>query len=426
MPSATHARKVILKPDIVAIARLDAELVAVIQDFRILAPLSWDKDIQREFLTRCREKNYVLPDVAYPKADYGERIRRLRRFIEKTGKDDHPALRFLRDAAESYLLAYYILDGAGTQAVTEHSKTLYGCPDDYLPGYHKRNLEAAKYFLRVAERYRMTIPHEKPVYTDRSFKSALGRAIAKTIDPAKDSVSVVIDDGLTARFAAGPNYVKIRKGATFSEADMLQALHHEALTHTLTFINGRRQPVLKSLGYAAPRTTATQEGLAVFSEYVNMSIELVRMKRIALRILAIDMAESGADLMDLFRFFKGSGQSDEDSYLSAMRIFRGGSPKGGIIFYKDNVYLRGLIEVEAFLKQAMHRGRIRDVGFLFAGKLTTGDVDGLRELEETGYIAPALHMPVWALKSGELAAHLAFNDLTERFKFKQKANERHA
>lgn len=398
------------------IKHYDEELVHIIEDFLLLTPLSWPKETMEVFLKGLDKNNPRLPELTYQKVDYGEKIHRLTSYLTKLGKDDHPAIAFLRDTAESYLDAYRILQGIGTSDVTEFSRKLYGSPKDFLLGYKRRNVDIARYFLRVVENYHLNVVEEPLIYSASKFKRALEKRVVKSINQKQDPISILIDSKITARATAGSNYVKVRKGARFSKNDLDQLFHHEVMIHTLTYINGRKQPLLKSLGYNAPRTTATQEGLAVFAEYINMSIELVRLRRIALRIIAIDMAEKGADFMDLFRFYGKHGQDHEESYYSAMRIFRGGIAKGGIIFYKDNVYLRGLIEVSSFLKEAMHKGMIHDIALLFCGKLTTDDVMRLKPLSEAGHIIDPTYMPDWANHSGELAAHLAFNDLTERFK----------
>lgn len=145
-------------------------------------------------------------------------------------------------------------------------------------------------------------------------------------------------------------------------------------------------------------------------------MDLVRLNRIALRIIAINMAEEGADFIDLFKFYRKHGQNDEESYHSAMRIFRGGVGEGGIVFYKDNVYLKGLIQVSSFLKKSMHAGKIHDIELLFCGKLTTTDIKRLEPLFEADHIVNPAYLPDWATQNSQLAAHLAFNDLTERFK----------
>lgn len=406
--------------DISRISRLDDELVTIIKDFAILMPLSWSMEVQKKFLRGAKQCNWQLPQVSYAAQDYRPKIEQLKLFLKKLGSADHPALQYLRETAQSYLYAYYILQNPGTKKVSEYSRRLYGSPSDKLPGYERENYEVASYFLRVVDQYHLHVPDEPLIYSSAKFRSILQDQVGSCIDPVRDPITITVDPHITARAAAGSNYVKIRKNARFSEADLMQLLHHEVYTHTLTYINGRKQKVLQSMGYASPRTTATQEGLAVFSEYINLSIELVRLKRIALRIIAIHMAENGADFLDLYHFFHESGQNEEESYLSAMRIFRGGDPKGGIVFYKDNVYLRGLIEVEGFLKRVMHQGLVHNIDVLFAGKMTTGDVLLLQPLIDEGFVVPPAYMPEWATKRGELAAHLAFNDLTERFKIKRK------
>lgn len=406
-------------PNDETIKSLDTELVSIIQDFLLLGPLSWPKQVMHDFLKHQQSGDLILPKVEYPKVDYLEKIQLLQSFLKKLGKDDHPAIQFLKETAESYLYAYRVLQGAGTQDVSEFSKELYGSPANMIPAYSRSNLDIAHYFLRVVEDYR-GIVSEKPLqYTASQFQKLLARRIEKHIPAGSDPIAVTVDNTISARAAAGSNYIKLRRGARFSEDDLEQLFHHEIMIHTLTYINGRKQPYLKTLGYSAPRTTATQEGLAVFAEYVTFSIELIRLKRIALRIIAIDVAENGADFIDLFRFYHQHGQDAEESYYSAMRIFRGGKPEGGIIFYKDNVYLRGLIEVGSFFKHAMHEGFIHDIALLFSGKLTTDDVLRLKPLAAKGKIIDPVYMPGWAKNSGELAAHLAINDLTERFRLKE-------
>ena len=402
------------------IARLDDELVTMTKDFLILGPLSWPKDAMRGCLRVMQGKGKHLPQFDYAPADYTGQITQLGSFIKKLRHEEHPALEYLRDTAESYLLAYRILQGVGTSQVTEFSKKLYGAPNDVLTGYKRSHVDVARYFLRVVEEYRFAIEEEPLIYSASEFRDHLQKLINKAMPKQPGAITVTVDNDISARASAGSSYVKIRKGARFSQMDLQQLFHHEVMIHTATYLNGRAQPVLKSLGYAAPRTTATQEGLAMFAEYITSSINLVRLRRVALRIIALDMAEKGADFGDLFRFFRRHGQNEEESYYSTMRIFRGGSPKGSIIFYKDNVYLRGLIEVSVFLKQAMHQGMLHDIDLLFCGKLTIQDVHRLYPLLEDGTISVPQNLPHWAQNSSELAAHLAFNDLTERFRIEDE------
>lgn len=247
------------------ISELDTELVDIISSFTILTPLSWPKEAMRKFMKGAEKGNLSLPKISYEKVDYSDKISALTNFLKKLGKDDHPAIAFLRDTAESYLDSYYILQGAGTKDVSEFSRKLYGSPKDVLEGYKRSNVDIARYFLRVVESYKLTVSDEPLIYSAKKFRKALARRVAININQKVDPISIIIDKDITARAAAGSNYVKIRKGARFSSNDLDQLYHHELMIHTLTSINGRKQQLLKTLGYSAPRTTTTQEGLAVFA-----------------------------------------------------------------------------------------------------------------------------------------------------------------
>src|SRR5690606_8477941 len=122
------------------------------------------------------------------------------------------------------------------------------------------------------------------------------------------TVRVELDPEPTAKAAAGASRIRLRDGAAVTTYDRHQLLAHEAFVHTLTALNGRAQPCLASLARTSPRVTATQEGLAVFAELMSGSIDIARLKRISLRILAIDMALGGADFVEVYRFFHDHGQ----------------------------------------------------------------------------------------------------------------------
>src|SRR5688572_31895623 len=54
---------------------------------------------------------------------------------------------------------------------------------------------------------------------------------------------------------------------------------------------------------------------------------------------SIQMAEDGADFLDLYRFFLGRGHDEENAYDNARRVCRGGLVEGGAPFTKDVCYL---------------------------------------------------------------------------------------
>ena len=229
-------------------------------------------------------------------------------------------------------------------------------------------------------------------------------------------IEVVLDPNLIAKAAAGATRIRLRTCARFSDYDRQQLLQHEALVHSLTALNGRQQPVLRSLSLSSPRTTATQEGLATFAEQITGSIDIGRMKRLSLRIGAVAMAMDGADFVQVFRFFLDAGQSPEESFASSHRVFRGVPTCGGAAFTKDTVYLRGLIGVHTFFRWALRERELRLCRWLFAGKMTLSDVQRFEPLFEAGVLAPPRWTPHWAARASGLAGLLAFSLFANRIR----------
>jgi len=241
--------------------------------------------------------------------------------------------------------------------------------------------------------------------------------LSKTLDAffGEPIIAVEVDPELTAKAAAGSTRIRLRGGATrFTDYDRHQLLAHEALVHSLTAINGRAQPLLGSFGRTSPRVTATQEGLAVFADLMAGAIDIARLKRISLRILAIDMALGGADFVEVYRFFSGCGQSPADSFHSAQRVFRGVPLTGGAAFAKDNVYLSGLLAVHTFFRWALKQRRMDVLRNLFAGKLALHDVISLQPYFDSGVIAPPRWLPPWMQHVHGLAGKLAFSLFVNR------------
>ena len=189
--------------------------------------------------------------------------------------------------------------------------------------------------------------------------------------------------------------------------------------HSLSALNGREQPHFKSLARTSPRVTATQEGLATFAELITGAIDIERMKRISLRIVAIDMAMRGADFVEVFRFFLDAGQTEPDSFASAQRVFRGAPVTGGAAFTKDTVYLHGLLGVHTFFRWCLRHQRLRLTRMLFAGKLTLQDVIALEPMFDAGVIAPPLYVPPWIQRANGLAGMLAFSLFANRIRLDQ-------
>jgi uncharacterized protein (TIGR02421 family) len=389
-------------------AALDQRLLAAVRAIRILPTVSWPASVEERLIAEFGAGRLSIPDIAYHPPQLGETRAELEA-IETEAGEDHPIADYLRRTAESWRIATRMLESAGTDGVTEASVALYGRPGDAIPGSNRSNLDAARYFVDLADELGADLETEDA--SGNIPAEELRRDMAAQLDAffSPGTISVEVDPELTAKAAAGATRIRLRGGVRFTEYDRHQLLAHEAFVHSLTALNGREQPVLASLARTSPRVTATQEGLAVFAELMSGAIDISRLKRISLRILAIDMALNGADFVEVFRYFRACGQNVADSFHSAQRVFRGVPLTGGAAFAKDNVYLTGLLAVHTFFRWALRQRRLDLLRNLFAGKLALHDVMSLEAHFESGDIAGPRYLPPWMQHVHGLAGKLAFS-----------------
>ncbi len=396
-------------------AALDARLDEATRGIRLLASVSWPAKAELGFLAAWRAGRTSLPEVTYPQADFAP-TRAALDAITHAADPGHPIGDYIRRSAESWRIATELLDATGTPAMTAHSLRLFGGPGDRVPGATLTSIDAANHFIEIADEYHSGAPLDEVV---AEIPAEVLRAdLQQEMDAffGAGVIAVVTDPDLIAKAAAGATRIRLRSATNFTEYDRHQLLAHEAFVHTLTGLNGRMQPHLRSLARASPRVTASQEGLAVFAELMSGSIDIARMKRISLRILAIDMAMRGADFIEVFRFFLESGQSETDSFSSTQRVFRGAPLTGGGAFTKDSVYLHGLLSVHTFFRWALKEQRMSQCRNLFAGKLALQDVVTLEPCFADGSIAPPRWLPPWVQHSHGLAGILAFSLFANRIR----------
>ncbi|MGH8026279.1 MAG: flavohemoglobin expression-modulating QEGLA motif protein [Pseudoxanthomonas sp.] len=414
-----------LAPDIAHHAALDARMVKAARGIRLLSLASWPATVQEPFLESFARGQPQLPVIEYPKFEFGDERRELDA-IASEADPAHPLGRYLIESTRSWAVAAQLLEALGTSAAGAHSLTLFGTPDEALPGNGPSTREAARHFIAIANELdsELLAPEEQvPISA-----TALQLQLQGDLDDFFDGrvITVELDRELIAKAAAGATRIRLRHGAAFSDYDRRQLLQHEALVHSLTALNGRGQPLMPSLALSSPRATETQEGLATFAEQITGSIDIERMKRISLRIEAVAMTLDGADFVQVFRYFVEAGQSAEESFSSAQRVFRGVPVGGGSAFTKDTVYLRGLIGVHTFFRRALQQDQLRMCRWLFAGKMTLGDAQAFAPLFEAGVLAAPRWLPDWVSRANGLAGMLAFSLFANRIRLDQLTGDKPA
>ncbi len=390
----------------------DARLVAAAKDVKVLSQLAWPARMLEEFLRHWKTRDPRLPEPPRARVQFTHNADELRAVMAACDLDE-PIGRYLYRTARSYVTAARLVERIGTPEFTQRSIELYGAPHDRIGPNAVTNLEAAEQFLSLTDDFREVGDAAEEVCLRPEY---VVERLQERVAPifVAHPITVEVDPEMASKAAAGASRVRIRGATCFSTQDIAQLAEHEVFVHSLTSINGREQPVLRSMGLGAPRTTATQEGMATFAELITNAMDLPRLRRLALRVKAIQMGLDGADFIDVFRFFLEAGQTEEESYYSAARVFRGGDVRGRVVFTKDVVYLQGLISVHTFFLKAIHQGRPEYIRDLFAGRMALGDVLDLDAYFRAGAIAPPRYEPAWIKNQPTLAAFLIYSIFNTR------------
>lgn len=372
----------------------------------ILEQIAWPRAVEERFFASGADR---LPVVEYSidRAGAEARLEGLSALARSIDGDD-PIAGWLRRVLGGQIDASRLLVSVGTRAFSERSRELYGGARTLFFTGKASNLELAEHLL---ERLKMhgwdeaSDPEEAPLSAED-----LRQSLRAHLDKPRGhlDVEVVIDAGCTAKVVAGMKKVRIRPDATFSRCEAEGLWHHEVETHALTAQNGAAQPEVPFLASGGPRTTRTQEGLAVFSELYHRALTVHRLERLALRVKLVDMAEQGASFLDLYRFLLERGSAPRDAYFDAQRICRGGRVDGGAPFTKDACYLAGLLHVYAFLS-AFVRGGFRDeTELLVCGRIDLEDISALVKLRSLGILARPKYRPRWLRSWDTLLPYFAF------------------
>ena len=377
----------------------------VAKPMRVLSALSWPGELRAEFLDGGAQ---TLPDPDYTPIDPAPvlaGVAATRRLLRPGNLIDD----WLEREANSIESTALMLSTVGTAAFHAYSRQLYGVPDQPLRFDPATPLELANSVHRslgeLADAQLI-----QPVIRSRTGEQVaaiLEEAVKEHFGDAAPEVLLV--DELSANAVASTSRIKVRRDAKFTSKDAAQLLNHEAFIHVATGLNGRAQTHIPILAIGHPGTTRTQEGLAVYSEYVSGTLGLDRLRRLADRILAVQMVVEGADFIELYRWFLERSPNPEQAFESTRRIFRGGMITGGAPFTKDCSYISGFLSVSTFIRAAFTAGRSDTLALLFSGKLDLYAVPALGALREQGLVKPAQFLPPWALDPGWVLSYLTLN-----------------
>jgi uncharacterized protein (TIGR02421 family) len=406
---------------------LSDRLVETQRPIRILDAIKWDESVQQAFFASdCRELPTV--DSAYyaarplgfdPQEKRGE-FHQLERDIVRQLGQFNSVSQMMRRICREYQMVVRMLEARGTAEFARLSEELYGSAGEV---FHAGDPTVADLGVMMSEALENldssrlgpddegTIPAEEAV-------SLLQERLDRFFVGSEHPMRVLLSDGIVADAAAGADYLKIRRDAHFSERDLRALEVHEGWVHMATTLNGMNQPYCTFLAKGPPSATITQEGLAIIMEVFAFASHPSRLRRLTDRIRAVDLAERGANFLEVFEFLREGGANDKQAYVTATRVFRGSTPKGGP-FTKDLSYSKGFVLIYNYIRLAVRRGKLDRVPLLFCGKTMLEDIRTLAQLVEEGIVTRPAFLPPQFADLNALAAWMCYSNFLNHLSLQQ-------
>jgi uncharacterized protein (TIGR02421 family) len=378
---------------------------------RVLRAVAWPEDAAERFFGTDGGK---LPEVEYSAIDPApalEQTKDARKLID----GDSPVHGWLQRIADVIETGARMVATVGTPDFYALSSELYGTPKATLPDNMTTPLDLARQLDGVLSGFSHRDLHltDEPVtFSAEQLIEQMRPMIAAHFGDAAPRLELI--DHMASKVIAGGRYIRVRKGARFSDRDRDQLVQHEAFVHIGTTLNGHAQTAMRLLAAGHPGTTATQEGLAVFAEIISGSMDPSRMRRLADRVIAIQMSIDGADFVELYRFFLERTDQPREAFENARRVVRGGVMTGGAPFTKDGVYLGGLLRVHNFLRVAVQLDRLDCIRLIFAGKMDIEDLPALCMMAQAGLCSFPKFLPPWASDLRFLVSYLSYSAFLNR------------
>jgi len=253
--------------------------------------------------------------------------------IESIGKES----KFYYNSLKSF--------GTPTEKEVENARFILHFDDEYdqelFPVFNAN--EAADYFVEFSKRYDFKF--------DLNFSTKISAA---------------------AMVQNNKKTLLLKKNHRYSPNQLKVLANHEISVHMVTTFNGLEQ-ALKIFHNGFPKNVETQEGLAVFSEYMSGCLTLFRLKELSYRVLAADSLRKGFNFCATFDLLHNQYKlGREEAYTISLRAHRGGG------FTKDHLYLTGLKKIYDYYQAT------KNLDNLLAGKVSLEYIPMITKWQKDG------------------------------------------
>ncbi len=348
---------------------IDANLDRLVRKIELLSyinPQNIEKEKQRFFAS----KYTVEPEFKYPKLKFDPyKLHRLffSQRLERIGDD---RLRKLyQDIIYYYANMVQCIETIGKgKNFYYNSLRVYGTPTE-------KDVQNARFILHFADE--PVVSDMEKVFSAEEARRYFESFVQQYNFPLNIRYSTNI--AAEAMVSNSTQSLLIKKNTKFSKNQLLTLANHEIGVHLVTTYNGLQQP-LKIFSNGLPKNVETQEGLAVFSEYMGGALTLKRLKEIAYRVLAADSLIKGYSFADTFDLIHGQYKLNrDDAFTITLRVHRGGG------FTKDRLYLSGLRKIYKRYQ------REESMDTLLTGKVALEYEETINYLKELGLAHPLTH-----------------------------------
>ncbi len=388
------------------------------KQIRLIDAVKWDakviEDVRKskyKELPKVNEATYEAISLGYDPDSKIEEFQRLNEDVSAEMGTEDPLVKILLAGSREFQDLLRMLKARGKPEFYEHSKRLYGSPQDNFFGSLStvKDLGIHLYNILSAVQDNAGVGDEKNVQVD-AYKALEELNQRFSTYFAGQNVKVVTEDSMVADASASAKTIKLRQSAFFTKRDIDILEVHEGWVHMGTTINGLEQRVVKWLHKGPPRVTSTQEGLAVLMEIFSFVTFPRRARKINDRVLAIAKAEEGADFLDVVEYFRTEGYEEEDCLIGAQRVFRGGDVRGKYPLTKDISYCKGFVENYNFIRACIQAGKSEMVPFLFVGKVHVSDVPILYQKYKEGVVDAPKFLPPFFKDLNSLIVWMSFSN----------------
>ncbi|MCM4168161.1 hypothetical protein KCTC52924_03719 [Arenibacter antarcticus] len=351
------------------IFEIDANLDRLVKKIELLTylnPLNIEKEKQRFFASKYID----APIFKYKKLQFDPYELHRLLFSQRLDQiQDTQIRKFYQEVIYYYANMIQCIETIGLgRKFYYNSLRVYGTPTDI-------DVQNARFILHFKEESMVNEFDKK--YSPEDAKHYFEEYAKQYTFPLNVTYSTSI--AADAMVSNNTQSLLIKKNASFSKNQLLTLAHHEIGVHLVTTYNGLLQP-LKVFSNGFPKNVETQEGLAVFSEYMGGALTLKRLKELAYRVLASDSLIKGFSFSDTFDMLHGQYKLDRNqAFTITMRVHRGGG------FTKDRLYLSGLRKIYKRYKNGV------SMDSLLTGKVSLEEEDSILRWKEMGLSQPITH-----------------------------------